>query len=139
MTTNYREILRLRSLGMNNTQIADGCNCSRTTVIDVIKRADECRISYPLPDEMSDKQLEDLLFSGGNAKSVYKMPDFDYIHREMQKSGVTLTLLWVEYCETCRESRELPYKTTQFNKYYNDYITHTSATMHLNHKPGEIL
>ncbi len=31
--TNYREILRLDSLGLNKTQIADACDCSRTTVI----------------------------------------------------------------------------------------------------------
>lgn len=33
--TNYREILRLDSLGLNKTQIADACDCSRTTVISV--------------------------------------------------------------------------------------------------------
>ena len=28
--TNYREILRLNSLGLNQTQIAEACRCSRT-------------------------------------------------------------------------------------------------------------
>ena len=45
----------------------------------------------------------------------------------MQKSGVTLSLLWVEYCEQCRQNGELPYKSTQFNKYY--------ATMSTKPKP----
>ena len=39
--TNYREILRLDSLGLNKTQIADACDCSRTTVIAVLRRAEE--------------------------------------------------------------------------------------------------
>ena len=67
------------------------------------------------------------------------MPDYEWVHREMQKSGVTLSLLWVEYCEQCRQNGELPYKSTQFNKYYADYIQKTRATMHLEHKPGETM
>ena len=57
----------------------------------------------------------------------------------MQKSSVTLNLLWLEYCEACRTSGELAYKSTQFSKYYNDYLRTTGATMHLNHKPGELM
>lgn len=57
----------------------------------------------------------------------------------MQKSGVTLSLLWVEYCEQCRAAGELPYQSTQFNKYYADYVHKTKASMHLNHKPGETM
>lgn len=67
------------------------------------------------------------------------MPDYEYVHREMQKSGVTLNLLWLEYCEACRTADELPYQLTQFKKYYRDYTAKTNATMHLNHKPGEIM
>ena len=70
---------------------------------------------------------------------MYKMPDYEYVHKELQKSGVTLKLLWLEYCERCRENGELPYQSTQFNKYYSDYAIKTNATMHLNHKPGEIM
>ncbi|NLO39282.1 MAG: transposase, partial [Ruminiclostridium sp.] len=37
--TNYREILRLRSLGLNNSQIAKSTATSRPTVIAAIQRA----------------------------------------------------------------------------------------------------
>ena len=67
------------------------------------------------------------------------MPDYEWVHREMQKNGVTLSLLWVEYCEQCRAAGEIPYQSTQFNKYYADYLTKVNATMHLNHKPGEVM
>ena len=137
--TNYREILRLDSLEINKVNIAASCSCSRNTVASVLQRAKESRLSYPLPDEMSDKQLADTLFPSNEAKPVYKMPDYEYVHREMAKSGVTLTLLWLEYCDSCRESGEIPYKSTQFNKYYSDFLKITNATMHINHKPGEIL
>lgn len=137
--TNYRQILRLHSLGLNKTQIAQSCGCSRTTVIQVLRRAEERCLCYPLPESISDKELSDLLFPQPSSKPEYKMPDYEYVHREMQKSGVTLNLLWLEYCEACRTADELPYQLTQFKKYYRDYTAKTNATMHLNHKPGEIM
>ena len=59
--------------------------------------------------------------------------------KSKQKSGVTLSLLWVEYCEQCRANGELPYQSTQFNKYYADFVHKTKATMRLGHKPGETM
>lgn len=31
------------------------------------------------------------------------------IHKELAKSGVTLSLLWNEYCLSCRANQEIPY------------------------------
>ena len=36
--TNYKEILRLNDLGINNSQIAGTLGCSRTTVIAVLQK-----------------------------------------------------------------------------------------------------
>ena len=30
-------------------------------------------------------------------RQVYKMPDYASVHKELQRSGVTLNLLWLEY------------------------------------------
>jgi hypothetical protein len=125
--------------GLNKTQIAEACGCSRTTVIQTLRLAKENRLQYPLPDSISDKQLAELLFPTTVGKPVFKMPDYEYVHRELQKNGVTLNLLWLEYCDACRTAGETPYQSTQFNKYYNDFLVKKDATMHLNHKPGEIM
>lgn len=77
-------------------------------------------------------------FPGTSSPSAYQIADYEHVHREMQRTGVTLSLLWVEYW-TVSEQRRLPYKSTQFNKYYADYIQKTKATMHLTHKAGEIM
>ena len=53
------------------------------------------------------------------------MPDYAYVYREMQKGGVTLNLLWLEYCDQCKASGEIPYQSTQFNKYYSYYVSKT--------------
>lgn len=93
MTTNYREILRLESLGLNKTDIASAAQCARNTVSTTLARAKACGLRWPLPEGMSDKELEERLFPSAPGKVVYKMPDYAHVHREMQRQGVTLTLL----------------------------------------------
>lgn len=136
---NYKEILRLKSIGIKNTQIASSCNCSRTTVINTLNRAEECNLDWENVRDLSNEELAQKLIPSLKPSVSYQMPDYEYIHREMAKSGVTLSLLWVEYCDQCRQSEFLPYKQTQFNKYYRDFVHKTKATMHLEHKPGEIM
>ena len=137
--TNYREILRLKSLGLNHSQIAESTGISRPTVITVLQKATEAGVSYQTAREISDKELATMLFPGGSGKMTYKMPDYEYIHREKAKSGVTLQLLWFEYCDKCRETNEIPYQLTQFKKYYAEFVVKNKATMHINRKPGEIM
>ena len=115
MTTNYREILRLESLGLNKTDIASAAQCARNTVSTTLARAKACGLQWLLPEGMSDKELEERLFPSAPGKVVYKMPDYAHVHREMQRQGVTLTLLWLEYCDQCKAEGAVPYQSTQFN------------------------
>ena len=137
--TNYKEILRLASLGINNSQIAAALGCSRTTAITVQKRATEVGLTHQQASKMSNKEVSKKLFPDESGKPAYKMPDYDYIHREMAKSGMTLQLLWFEYCDVCNNGGEIPYQLTQFKKYYRDYLQRTKATMHIVRRPGETL
>jgi transposase len=137
--TNYREILRLSSLGILKQDIAKSCRCSRNTVANVIKLAGEKGLEWESAAKLNNNELAGRLFPGSQKKPVYKIPDWGYIHREMAKSGVTLSLLWAEYCEQCRQSGEIPYKTTQFYQYYREHIQKTKATMRIGHKPGETM
>jgi len=135
--TNYREILRLESLGINNTQIAMSVGCTRQTVISVLKKAKQKNLSYRMAQGFSDKELVDAIQDGALKRVTFRMPDYEKVHKELMRSGVTLTLLWIEYCEECRITGELPYQSTQFNKYYADYARKTKATMHIERKPAE--
>ena len=136
--TNYREVLRLDGLGIMKKDITAACECSRNTVASVIKRAGELWLTMEKAQDLSNQELSEKLFPGDEMRVVYKMPDYEYVHREMAKSGVTLSLLWAEYCEQCHVSGAIPYKSTQFNKYYAKYVYKTKATMHIDHKPGEV-
>ena len=136
---NHKEILRLKRLGLTHQEIADAVGCGRNTVTRTLARAREQQLGWQQAQSMSQQEVSQWLFPTESKGPVYKMPDYEWVHREMQKSGVTLSLLWVEYCEQCRQNGELPYKSTQFNKYYADYVHKTKATMHLEHKPGETM
>ena len=84
--TNYRELLRLHSLGLNKTEIATSCQCARNTVAATLQRAANCGLQWPLPEEMSDSQLSERLFPSSISKPVCKMPDYAYVHKELQRS-----------------------------------------------------
>jgi len=135
--TNYREILRLNSLRINHSQIAASVKCSRQTVISVLQKAKRKGIGFEDAKDMSDRDLANAINDGGIDRVQYRMPNYEYIHLELGRSGVTLSLLWVEYCEECRINGQIPYQSTQFNKYYNDFVRQTGATMHIERKPGE--
>lgn len=135
--TNYREILRLYSQGISQRSIAASCSCSRNTVAKVLSRAQEFDVDWPLQGGMSDAELHKLFSPDERTPSSRKPPDCEHIHKEMAKSGVTLSLLWNEYCEDCRESKEIPLMYSQFCYHCQQYATTTKATMHVHRKPGE--
>ena len=137
--TNYKEILRLKSLGLTHVDIASACGCGRNTVTRTLSRAREQGITWDSAQAMTPEELRKKLFPEEASKPQYRMPDYEKIHSELQRPGVTLSLLWVEYCEECRAAGEVPYQSTQFNKYYADYVHKTKATMHLEHRPGETM
>jgi transposase len=137
--TNYREILRLSSLGINHSQIAAGMGIARQTVVTALQRAAAQGLYWTAAEPLSDRELAARLFPQGDGKPNYKMPDYDAVHQELAKPGVTQQLLWFEYCDQCRATGEIPYQLTQFKTYYREYVTKTKATMHINRKPGELM
>ena len=65
--------------------------------------------------------------------------NYEFIHRELSKKGVTLTLLWQEYCEAAYANGETPYMSTQFGDKYRRWARITKATMRVTHKPGDTM
>ena len=139
--TNYREILRLKSLGYTQRSIASGAKVSRNTVSKVLKKAEQLNITWPLEDDVTNEMLDELFYGKRSSNpSPYAVIDFDYIHRELSKKGVTLTLLWQEYCERAYANGETPYMSTQFgDKYRRRWARVTKATMRVTHKPGDAM
>ena len=136
----YREILRLRSLGNNITQIATATHRSRHTVRAVETLADEKGISWPLDDALTNQKLQELFYPERMEKAcVYMEPDCEYIFTELAKKGVNLTLLWSEYKVKCGTSGRVPYQYTQFCDKYRAWARKSKATMRIHHKPGDAM
>ena len=85
--TPYREILRLASLGLSQQNISESCNSSKRTVNRIINRAKEINLSWPFDDNVTDKSLHEKLFPQKSRQySPKKLPDVDYIRKEIQNS-----------------------------------------------------
>ena len=135
--TKYREILRLSSLGFSNRNIALSVPCSRNTVSKVLKRAQELKLCWPLQDNQTDEALEKLFYPKLNRRPQKRVPDYDYIRKELLRNGVSKKLLWTEYMEDCRANGEEPLMYSQFCYHIQQDEQKRRATMHINRKPGE--
>ncbi len=113
--TKYREILRLKALNLSQQSIADSCSVSKKTVNRVLKRAEELGISWPLDENDTDAVLAEKFFpSAKPVQSSKRLPDFDYIRKELLRNGVSKKLLWTEYMEDCRANGDDPLMYSQF-------------------------
>ncbi len=136
----YREILRLKSLNYTNTDISASVHSSRNTVQEVLSIADALQIKWPLDEDVTNKVLESILYPERHKKDEERLlPDYPRIHRELAKKGVTLTLLWTEYCMEAQSAGKRPYMSTQFNDNYHKWARVTKATMRIQHKPGDTM
>jgi transposase len=102
-----------------------------------VEHAKKHGFDWPLPPEMTNERLRDLFSPSSKDSGYYKEPDFERVHREMSKSGVTLSLLWNEYCAECRQNGGIPYMYSAFCDRYRDYSVKTKATMRIERRPGE--
>ncbi len=134
-----KQILQLREKGYSQRRIADTLKVSRNTVSRVFSASLKHAVSADALETLDDQELQRQLFPETAQIQLFLTPDYDYIHKELMKSGVTLKLLWEEYTDTCRGSEKPPYMYSQFCKLYQDHVNSNHLTMHIKHKPGDKL
>jgi transposase len=131
-----REVLRLKyGCGLTNRQIATTQAMGRTTVAEYLHRATVAGLGWPLPEGLSDADLERRLFPPPitMATAQRPQPDVAAIHRELRRPGVTLFLLWEEYKAGAPDG----YQYTQFCEHYRRFRKKLKPTMRQIHKAGE--
>ena len=62
--TDYREIIRLKNLKFSNVAIANSLCCSRNTVSEVLKLAESHSLEWPIPETLTNKDIEQLFYPG---------------------------------------------------------------------------
>jgi len=132
-----KEILRLKhEYNLSIRKIADSCCVGRGTVADYINRANAAQLTWPLPDHMSDQDLEALLFANKNKRAAKRQkPDMAYLHKELKKKGVTLQLLWYEY----KQHNPDGYQYSHFCDLYKKWSAKIDVSLRQHHKAGEKL
>jgi len=133
-----REVLRLKlELGLSDRLIGQSVGLARSTVQDYVIRAQQVGVSWPLPPELDDVQLEDLLFCHRD-QSVTRLahePDWVQIDQELRRKGVTRQLLWEEY----RQKHPDGWQYATFNDNYRKWKGTQGLTMRQTHRAGEKL
>jgi transposase len=133
-----REVLRLKyALGASDRQIAVSIGISRSTIAEYLRRAAVIGITWPVPEGLDDAELERRLFTppSFDEHPARPLPDWNHIHKECKRRGVTLMLLWEEYRSEVADG----YGYSRFCDLYRDWRNTISATMRQTHGPAEKL
>lgn len=78
--TDYKEIIRLHSLGLNKTRIAESCGCARSTVITALHKAEENGLSWNAVKNLSSEEVTRKLYPAASMGQQYSMPDYEWVH-----------------------------------------------------------
>ena len=91
-------LLELRQANMSQRAIASTRHISTKSVAAVWRRADELGISLADVTDKTSDEVYTLFFPEKFRKeTMYASVDYEYVHNELKKSGVTLKLLWQEH------------------------------------------
>lgn len=132
-----KEVLRLSAEGLSDRKIARSVNEPRTTVRRYRERAKKAGLEWPLPVDLTDEELEKRLFPPPPPVSRHRRPEPDWqrIHEELRRPGVTLHLLWLEYKETHPEG----YQYSRFCALHREWKASLDPVLRQEHRAGEKL
>lgn len=128
-----REILRLyHEIGLSRRQIAESLQIAHSTVGDVLRRAEGAGLSWPIPDNMTWDDVEQLLYPGNTGKhGARPMPEWEQVYRELKrKKSVTLQLLWYEY----KQANPDGIQYSQFCAHYREWVRKLDVVMRQTHR-----
>ena len=134
-----KEVLRLKYLGdLSNRNIETLGIASKSAVSNFTARFEKSGLEINEALAMKEQQLLAQLFpelKQYRCKTDKPHPDWNYIHTELSKKGMTRSLLWEEY----KEEYPNGYGYTQFKEYYNRYKKRLNPSMRQIHYAGDKL
>jgi len=133
-----REVLRLtHELGLSVRQVCEATGVGKTAVCEYVNRARVIGITWPIPQEITDAELEQRLFTlaGFHDGSTKPVPDWTKVHEELKRRGVTLMILWEEH----RAAHVDGHGYSRFCELYGEWRKRLSPTMRQTHVAGDKL
>lgn len=135
-----KRILQLHAGGMSRTSIAKIKGFGEHGVSDTLKSAEERGIAYEDVADLSEDAVYRLLFpERNNHEPAYREPDWERVHRELAKTGVTLKLLHTEYAYECAEDGVAHMGYDRFCKLYRAFTVKSNVTSRVGHKAARIV
>ena len=132
-----REVLRLKHAhGMSYRKISEATGVGKTQASEYVRRATVAGVTWPVPDEVDDAELDRRLFPvTGDCTDVRPAIDWPANQTELKRRGVTLALLWQEYLA----EHPAGYSYTRYCELHRAWKKTVSATMRQTHLAGEKL
>ncbi len=133
-----REVLRLKYFcKLSEREISLSCGIGRGSIHKYLKKAAAANLGWPLPEDLDDTQLERLLYPQEQYRRSPNKAAIDYvfIHKELERSGVTLQLLWKEYSDAA--NGQAIYQYSQFTALYKNWKGQMNVSMRRIHLPGQ--
>jgi len=133
-----REVLRLtHELGLSVRQVREATGVGKTAVSEYVSRARVIGITWPIPPEITDAELERRLFTpaGFHEGSTKPLPDWTKVHQELKRRGVTLMILWEEH----RAEYVDGHGYSRFCELYSEWRRRLAPTMRQTHVAGDKL
>ena len=129
-----REILRYKlEHRLSNERISRALSLSKGSIYNVLHRFKESGLSWPLCEDISDTELESLLYKEPTEATDH-LPDVVYLEKELRRPHVTLQRLFEEYKEAHPEGMS----RTQFYEYFAKHRP-PKVDMKMLHKGGDLI
>jgi len=133
-----REVLRLTFAGVSKREVARRTGMAASTVRATIARLESLGLVWPLPETITDNDLETKIYKNAGKKQGHRRiiePDWASLHREMKRKHVTLSILWDEYIAGHPEG----YRYSRFCELYRSWEDKISVTMRQAHLGGDMV
>ena len=138
--TRAREILRLLEAGMPRDAISRALSVPKRSVQAVAEAADERGIGWAEAEAMSDAGAYEALFPEKvRDRDVYADPDWERIHRELARDGVTLKRLRAEYRGALLAKGEPAMSYDGFCKRCRGFTVRKRVVGRVGHRAGRIM
>jgi transposase len=133
-----KAVIRLKwQADLSHEQIASTLNISKGAVAKYVGLTHAAGLDWESIQDWSEQRLTSTLLPKANTSQPYITPDWGRIHRELDRKGVTLMLLWQEYVEAHPHGRTWRY--TQFCGHYKDFAQTLKRSMRQHRRAGEKL
>lgn len=129
-------VLELRAQGLSARAIAAGQGISRNSIASVLEAADRLAIRWEDVADLAEHEVYELVFPDrAEHRSVYAQPDWDTVHKELARVGVTLKLLHGEYVDDHTGQPVMSYD--RFCRIYQKYVLQSGVASRVGHKSAQ--